>query len=334
VFIGYPFGTKGYWFYNLHTQSIINSRDAVFHENIFPFALNLTHTFTDGSFLNPVSSSLEFPVSLPVPISDLSFDFSSSTTPTSPIISSSSSPSQLDHSSSSISDQPLSLPSFSVEPSSQPPIRKSSRFKTKPWYLQNYHCQLASSLPSILSSTAQKSGIPYSFSSSVSYDKLSPAYKHFCPSITSQPEPKFYHEAVVFGHWRDAMSVEISALEANKIWVVCDLPPNKRPIGCKWVYKVKFKADESIERYKARLVAKGYTQCEGLDYHDIFSPVAKMTTVRCFLALATANNWFLHQLDVNNAFLHGCMRKFPLSLLIRFLSCGGACRHVLPGVLP
>jgi hypothetical protein len=85
----------------------------------------------------------------------------------------------------------------------------------------------------MLSSTAQKSGIPYSFSSSVSYDKLSPAYKHFCLSITSQLEPKFYHEAVAFGHWRDAMLAEISALEANKTWVVCDLPSNKRSIGCK-----------------------------------------------------------------------------------------------------
>jgi hypothetical protein len=90
------------------------------------------------------------------------------------------------------------------------------------------------------------------------------------------------------------MKAEIKALEENNTWVVTDLPSDKHPIGCKWVYKVKYKSDGTIERYKARLVAKGYTQCEGLDYLETFSPVAKMTTVRCFFALAAAKNWFLH----------------------------------------
>ena len=102
---------------------------------------------------------------------------------------------------------------------------------------------------------------------------------------------------------------EINALEHNKTWDLAILPPNKTTIGCKWVYQVKFKADGSVERYKARLVAKGYTQQEGLDFFDTYSPVAKMTTVRVLLAIAAAKQWYLHQLDVNNAFLHGDLNE-------------------------
>ena len=86
------------------------------------------------------------------------------------------------------------------------------------------------------------------------------------------------------------MNVEIKALKANHTWILTDLPPNKSAIGCKWVYKIKHKADGSMERYKARLVAKGCTQIEGQDYLDTFSPVAKITTVRLLLTLAAVNN--------------------------------------------
>jgi hypothetical protein len=138
---------------------------------------------------------------------------------------------------------------------------------------------------------------------------LSPSYKTFCLKVSSTYEPQFFHQANKFQHWHDAMNTEIAELEDNHTWTITDLPPNKVPIGCKWVYKVKLKADGSIERYKARLVAKGYTQCEGLDYYETFFLVAKLTTVRCLLALAASHGWYLHQLDVNNAFLHGDLNK-------------------------
>jgi hypothetical protein len=105
------------------------------------------------------------------------------------------------------------------------------------------------------------------------------------------------------------MQFELAALEANNTWSLTSLPPGKTPIGCRWIYKIKRHSDGTIECHKARLVAKGYTQLEGIDFHDTFSPTAKMITVRCLLALAAAQNWSLHQLDVHNAFLHGDLHE-------------------------
>lgn len=79
------------------------------------------------------------------------------------------------------------------------------------------------------------------------------------------------------------MDAELKAMEDNNTWSVQSLPKDKHSIGCKWVYKVKHKADGSVERFKARLVAKGYTQQEGLDYTETFSPVAKLVTIKVSL---------------------------------------------------
>ena len=101
------------------------------------------------------------------------------------------------------------------------------------------------------------------------------------------------------------MDKEIEALEVNNTWTLAPLPPSKFAIGYKWVYRVKYLPDGTIERYKARLVAKCFTQKYGLDYSETFFPVAKLVSVRIVLSLAAVKGWFLHQMDVNNAFLHG-----------------------------
>ncbi|KAJ0533037.1 putative RNA-directed DNA polymerase [Helianthus annuus] len=106
-------------------------------------------------------------------------------------------------------------------------------------------------------------------------------------------------------NWVEAMQREIQALEKNNTWSIESLPEGKRAIDSKWVYKIKYKPNGEIERYKARLVARGFTRIEGEYFHDTFSPVAKLVTVRTLLAVAAKRDWFIHQLDVNNAFLHG-----------------------------
>lgn len=105
------------------------------------------------------------------------------------------------------------------------------------------------------------------------------------------------------------MNNELEALQKNDTWDIVELPKNKRPIGCKWVYKMKRKSNVSIERYKARLVAKGYTKQHGTNYLETFSPVVKITTIRVLLALAAKKGWFLEQLDIYNAFLHGTLEE-------------------------
>lgn len=101
------------------------------------------------------------------------------------------------------------------------------------------------------------------------------------------------------------MQKELQALHANNTWALVDLHPGKKPIGSKWVYKIKLKADDSVERYKAILVARGYNQNWDIGFEETFSPVIKMTTVRCIIVIAASKGWDLFQLDVNNAFLHG-----------------------------
>jgi Reverse transcriptase (RNA-dependent DNA polymerase) len=105
------------------------------------------------------------------------------------------------------------------------------------------------------------------------------------------------------------MATELDALAKNHTWILVDPSSDANIVGCKWLYKIKKRADGSVECYKARLVVKGFTQEEGLDYFETFSPIIKPTTIRIVLTIALLQNWHIHQLDVNNVFLHDDIKK-------------------------
>ncbi|CAA0839680.1 cysteine-rich RLK (RECEPTOR-like protein kinase) 8 [Striga hermonthica] len=138
---------------------------------------------------------------------------------------------------------------------------------------------------------------------------MSSQNEEFFANLAADQEPFSYHQAKTDKKWVEAMNNELKALELNGTWKLCYLPTGKKAIGSKWVFKVKRKANGEVDRYKARLVAKGYSQTEGVDYFEVFSPVAKMVTVRAFIAMVAMRGWKLWQLDVNNAFLHGYLSE-------------------------
>ena len=110
-------------------------------------------------------------------------------------------------------------------------------------------------------------------------------------------------------HWRKAICAELDSMKLRGVFRATKLPPGQHTIGTKWVFKIKRKADGSIEKYKARLVAKGFKQKDGIDYTETFMPVIKYVTLRMVIAITKYFDWTLDQLDVVTAFLYGEMKE-------------------------
>ncbi|KAM2634977.1 hypothetical protein EV1_025388 [Malus domestica] len=301
IFVGYPLGQKGYRVYDLTSHKFSTSRDVVFHENTFPYISQPPDHQLDSIVLplpldthphphpspNPHPSPDTHPFPNPIP------SHRDSNPPPDPITSLN-------------LDTPLSSdpapPPLSMVP------RHSHRIPKPSVRLQGYHLYHVNSLAPGATSSSM-SGTRYPLSHYVTHAHLSPSHRYFACAISTIVEPTTFEQANNDPKWQAAMQSELLALEQNHTWTLTRLPPGHRAIGCRWVFKVKYHSDGSVERYKARLVAKGFTQREGIDYKETFAPVAKLITVRCLLAVASVRNWSLHQMDVQNAFLHGDLRE-------------------------
>eukprot|EP01018_Ginkgo_biloba_P010166 Gb_31047 [translate_table: standard] len=120
-----------------------------------------------------------------------------------------------------------------------------------------------------------------------------------------QVEPTMFEEATKNQVWIDAMNEEIEAIHRNNTWELVQLPKDKYVIGVKWIYKVKYHADGSVEQHKARLVAKGFAQTPGVDYSETFAPMARLNTIKIVLEIVAQHKWIVSQMDVKSAFLNG-----------------------------
>ncbi|RVW93895.1 Retrovirus-related Pol polyprotein from transposon TNT 1-94 [Vitis vinifera] len=145
-----------------------------------------------------------------------------------------------------------------------------------------------------------------------------------------------------FTSWKEVMDDEMNSMYMNGVWNLVELPHGCKPVGCKWVFKTKCDSSRQIERYKARLVVKGYSQIEGIDFKETFSPVSTNDSFRVIMVIVAHFDLELHQMDVKTAFLNGdldedvymdlmyaqvCKRSdiaFVVAMLGRYLSNHGS----------
>lgn len=167
-------------------------------------------------------------------------------------------------------------------PTNDQPLRRSKRTITTPQKLKHFqHYSIPRTNANLVHSTN------YPLNQYIGFDRLSSKYKAYALNLSAFHEPNTYEEAILHKHWREAIRTKLTALNENNTWTITPLPHGVKPVRCKYVFKTKLNSNGEVDRHKARLVAKGFTQTYGIDYTETFSPVAKLTTVKVFLAIAT-----------------------------------------------
>jgi hypothetical protein len=123
--------------------------------------------------------------------------------------------------------------------------------------------------------------------------------------LAASDEPKSFRDADEHACWRQAMRDEMDSITENDTWELATLPAGHRPIGLKWIFKVKRDEKGVVQKHKARLVAKVFMQRHGIDYDKVYAPVAHLESVRLILAFAGHSGWPVHHMDVKTVFLDG-----------------------------
>lgn len=281
VFLGYSQNRKGYKLLNLSNYSVFESRDVRFYEGIYPYKLfaNQNDSVKNTTVNSPVVEEDNVRrVELEEPDIEHNNDHTdpedeeSETEPTHD-------DQETDHIDTG---------------HTEPPVRQSTRPHRPPEWLKDFHTY----------SVQDMKPVKIQETSEVEVSKEFTCYMSEC---VKHSEPHNFREAVKCKEWVQAMNEELEALETNETWEITDLPKGKHVIGCKWLYRIKYRPDGTVERYKARLVVLGNRQRYGVDYDQTFAPVAKMATVRSLLAVASVKHWHIEQMDVKNAFLHGSL---------------------------
>ena len=176
-------------------------------------------------------------------------------------------------------------------------------------FLYMIHHQVPSGLKRIIQVVGELAGNPHeprktrSQTSSASFASDSALFEHCFMLIGSDPQT--YQKSCNDPRWISTMEEEFQSLQENKTWELVPLPPKRKLVQCKWVFRTKLATNGSDLKHKARLVAKGYSQVHGVDYIETFAPVSKMDSIRLVLAMEASKGWQVHHMDVKSALLHG-----------------------------
>jgi hypothetical protein len=228
VFLGYPSGQKGYIVYELETEIFFVSRDVQFHENEFPYTTQASDVHENNVINNNLESVYTEPITEPNHTSEIQPQPETTAEPE------------------------LTSTETTAEP--EPELRRSTRHVRQSSRLHDFVCTSVNTTSSKSNQAApatHASGTPYAMNTVLGYEKFSLKHRAFLSSIDSHMEPTSYSQAIRDPKWQEAIDSELQALEQNKTWTMEPLPSGKRPIGCKWIFKIKYNSDGTVERYKA-----------------------------------------------------------------------------------